>query len=216
MVSYTNSDRQWAFWIGQELEKLGHRPRILDWEIQAGGDIRAWMEERLEKADRVLCVVSSAYLTQDYSGWERRSAQRAAASQQTNFILPVFIEDCEAPVAMAHIKRCALFGLPEEDARNQFAAYLAEAKAPAGPLRFPGAAKRAPSVTVDFPDGASAAGGARIAVGKKDARKSGGKKSAAKKGAGRKTAAKKTATKRAPSKRKKTAPVPPKTSPPMA
>jgi hypothetical protein len=26
-VSYTSSDRDWAFWIGQELEKLGHAPR---------------------------------------------------------------------------------------------------------------------------------------------------------------------------------------------
>ena len=53
-VSYTSSDRDWAFWIGQELEKLGHIPRIHEWEISAGGDIPAWMEERLQKADHVL------------------------------------------------------------------------------------------------------------------------------------------------------------------
>ena len=140
-VSYTSSDREWAFWIGRELEKLGHKPRIHDWEIQAGGDIPQWMEERLESAYRVLCVVSAAYLTQHYSEWERRSAQWAAASKRPNFMLPVFIEDCEVPLAMAHIKRCALFGLSEEDARNRFAAYLSEAKPPTGPTRFPGRAK---------------------------------------------------------------------------
>jgi tetratricopeptide (TPR) repeat protein len=140
-VSYTSSDREWAFWIGRELEKLGHKPRVHDWEIQAGGDIPQWMEERLESADRVLCVVSSVYLTQHYSEWERRSAQWAAASKRPNFMLPVFIEDCQAPLAMAHIKRCALFGLSEEDARNRFAAYLSEAKPPSGPTRFPGSAK---------------------------------------------------------------------------
>ena len=68
----------------------------------------AWMEERLEKADRVLCVVSATYLTKDYSSWERRAAQWAAASKRPNFVLPVFVEDCEAPVALAHIKRCDL------------------------------------------------------------------------------------------------------------
>ena len=26
-VSYTSSDREWAFWIGQELGKLKHKPR---------------------------------------------------------------------------------------------------------------------------------------------------------------------------------------------
>ena len=46
-VSYTSNDRDWAFWIGQELEKLGHAPRIHEWEISAGGDIAKWMDERL-------------------------------------------------------------------------------------------------------------------------------------------------------------------------
>jgi hypothetical protein len=32
-VSYTSNDRNWAFWIGQELLKLGHAPRIHEWEI---------------------------------------------------------------------------------------------------------------------------------------------------------------------------------------
>ena len=36
-VNYTSSDRDWAFWIGQELEKLGHSPHIHEWEIPAGG-----------------------------------------------------------------------------------------------------------------------------------------------------------------------------------
>jgi hypothetical protein len=30
-VSYTNSDWEWAFWIGQELEKLGHVARLHEW-----------------------------------------------------------------------------------------------------------------------------------------------------------------------------------------
>jgi hypothetical protein len=38
-VSYTSSDRDWAFWIGQELLNLGRAPRIHEWEISAGGDI---------------------------------------------------------------------------------------------------------------------------------------------------------------------------------
>ncbi len=59
-VSYTSSDRDWAFWIGQELEKLGHAPHIHDWEISAGGDIAGWMEDRNDKADNVLLVVSEA------------------------------------------------------------------------------------------------------------------------------------------------------------
>ena len=42
-VSYTSSDREWAEWIGHELIKLGHTPRLHDWEIKSGDDIMAWM-----------------------------------------------------------------------------------------------------------------------------------------------------------------------------
>jgi TIR domain len=42
--SYTSSDRQWAEWIGQCLQDLGHTPRLHDWEVPAGGDIGAWRQ----------------------------------------------------------------------------------------------------------------------------------------------------------------------------
>src|ERR1700759_21259 len=40
-VSYTSKDRDWAFWIGQELEKLGHVARIDAWELTGGDNIMA-------------------------------------------------------------------------------------------------------------------------------------------------------------------------------
>ena len=148
-VSYTSKDRDWAFWIGQELKTLGHNPRIHEWEIPAGGDIPAWMEQRLQSADRVLCVVSADYLTKEYSSWERRAAQWAAAKGRPNFMLLVLVEDCEVPVTMAHIKRCVLFDLSEEKARASLSAYLAEAGPPAGPMLFPGAG----TPQTEFPGG---------------------------------------------------------------
>jgi hypothetical protein len=50
-VSYTSSDRDWAFWIAKELKALGHTPRVHEWEIKGGDDICAWMEERHDAAD---------------------------------------------------------------------------------------------------------------------------------------------------------------------
>jgi hypothetical protein len=35
-VSYTSSDRDWAFWIGKELQKLGHTPHTLISDLPAG------------------------------------------------------------------------------------------------------------------------------------------------------------------------------------
>jgi hypothetical protein len=120
-VSYTSSDRDWAFWIGQELLKFGHAAHLHDWEISAGGNIMAWMDERHQKADRVLCVVSSRYLDAPYSALERHGAQWAAVSKRPNFLLPVLVESCETPTLLAPLKRCDLHGLNEDEARARFA-----------------------------------------------------------------------------------------------
>jgi hypothetical protein len=80
-VSYTSSDKDWAYWIGTELKALGHTPHIHEWEIKAGGDIYAWMEQRHDSADHVLCVVSDDYLKAPYSTLERNAALWQAGSQ---------------------------------------------------------------------------------------------------------------------------------------
>jgi hypothetical protein len=154
-VSYTSSDREWAFWIGKELLRLGHAPHIHEWEIPAGGNIVEWMGERLKKTDHVLCVISSVYLTKDYSSWELQAAQWAAVGKRSNFTLPVFVEDCEARPLLAPFKRCDLFGLSEKEARNKLAEYLAPTVQPVGPATFPGEAKRSakmpPTESIPFP-----------------------------------------------------------------
>ncbi len=167
-VSYTSSDKDWAFWIGQELEKLGHTAHVHKWEISAGGDIAAWMEERHDKADHILCVVSEAYLRAPYSSWERQAAQWAAVSTRPRFALPVFVEDCEAPTLLAPFKRCDLHGIGEQEARARLAEYLTPAAKPTGPARFPGSVKSpqaplSPPEPVTFPGGSSTSQGAPTA-----------------------------------------------------
>src|SRR5262245_25055683 len=140
-ISYTASDRDWAFWIARELDALGHKSHIHEWEIPGGGDIAAWMEERHHDADHILCVISKTYLSKPYSSWERRAAQWAAANDRPNFALPVFIEACEAPTLLAHVKRCDLHGLTEEEARARLSAFLGPVEKPTGAMPYPGQAK---------------------------------------------------------------------------
>jgi tetratricopeptide (TPR) repeat protein len=165
-VSYTSSDRDWAFWIGQELEKLGHHPRIHEWEISGGGDIPRWMEERHHDADHILCVISRAYLSAPYSSWERRAAQWAAATDRPNFALPAFVEPCEPPTMLAQIKRCDLYDIDEDEARERLKAFVAPATKPLGLMRFPGTkrgyASASPSTMVAFPGRSSGDVGAAL------------------------------------------------------
>jgi tetratricopeptide (TPR) repeat protein len=158
-VSYTSDDKGWADWIGLELEKLGHEARLFDWEVSGGGNVAKWMVDRHDEADHVLCVVSPSYLdkTKRYSEWERLGAMLAAVNGRENFVLPVFVESCEAPTLLATTKRCDLYGLREADARARLAEYLKPAAKPSGRVPFPGAratkgGTRPPQAAVSFPD----------------------------------------------------------------
>jgi hypothetical protein len=140
-VSYTSSDRDWAFWIGQELQRLGHVPRLQDWEVSGGGNVAEWTNERFGDADYILCVISEASLKDAYSGSEHHVAQLADMSKRPNFTLPVFIEACETPILFAPLKRCDLHGLKEDEARARLAAFIKPAERLSGPVAFPGTKK---------------------------------------------------------------------------
>jgi hypothetical protein len=153
-VSYTSSDKDWAEWIGHELIRLGQKPHLHDWEISGGGNLAEWMEKRHDEADHVLCVVSKTYLGKPYSSWERHAAQWAM--HRPNFVLPVFVEDCEPPTMFAHLKRCELFraGDDAETARKLLEAFLKPAQRSAAQATFPGRAAKSeptPSAAPAFP-----------------------------------------------------------------
>jgi hypothetical protein len=139
-VSYTSKDRDWANWIGLELEALGHVVHIDHWEVSAGDNIMEWLEKRLDDADHVLCVVSETYLKKPYSSLERQASQWEAVSVRSNFFLPVFIEACATPRLFKPLKRCDLHGLAEEEARACLKSYLTPAAKPSH-APFPGSVK---------------------------------------------------------------------------
>jgi hypothetical protein len=128
-VSYTSSDRDWAFWIAKQLEPLG-TPHIHEWEIESGDDIYAWMEQHHDAADHVLCVISDDYLKAPYSTLERNAALWQAASKRPGFVLLVAVKQCRLPTLSDHIRRCELFGVSEDAARIRFRQFMKERRAP--------------------------------------------------------------------------------------
>jgi tetratricopeptide (TPR) repeat protein len=138
-ISYTSSDRDWAFWIAHELEALGHVPHVHEWEIPAGGDIMAWITQRHSQADHILCVCSKEYFNKPYSSLERLSAQWAAATDRPGFALPVVVEECQLPTLFAILKRCDLYGSDEATARQRLRQFVSPPEKPSGRIAFPGA-----------------------------------------------------------------------------
>ncbi len=114
----------------RRLKELGHTPHIHEWEIKGGDDIYAWMEAHHDAADHVLCVVSDEYLKAPYSTLERNAALWQAASRRPGFVLLVVVKQCRLPTLSDHIRRCELFGIPEEAARQRFRAFMKTRGAP--------------------------------------------------------------------------------------
>lgn len=141
-VSYTSSDRDWAFWIAKELEALGHTPHVHEWEIKGSEDIYSWMQKRLDAADRMLCVTSEDYLTAAYSTNERNAALWKSATNP-GFALIAVVKPCEIPTLFAHFKRYELHSVDEQEARTRIAGMFAAGR-PAHQVLFPGA--KAPSL----------------------------------------------------------------------
>jgi TIR domain len=136
-ISYTSSDRDWAFWIAKELKALGHVPHVHEWEVKGGDDIYAWMQARHDAADHVLCVVSDDYLKAPYSTLERNAALWQAITKRPGFALLVAVKSCTLPTLSDHIRRCELFGVPEKAARIRFRDFMSKREAPEA-AAFPG------------------------------------------------------------------------------
>jgi len=150
-ISYTSTDREWAFWIAAELKALGHAPHVHEWEIDAGADIYAWMEERHDAAEHVLCVISDEYLKAPYSTLERNAALWQAIGKRPGFALLVVVRPCRLPTLADHIRRCELFGIPQEAARLRFREFM-QHRAPAERAAFPGKVSAVSNIPIRVPE----------------------------------------------------------------
>jgi tetratricopeptide (TPR) repeat protein len=149
-ISYTASERDWAFWIAQELEALGHAAHVHEWEIRGGDDIYAWIEQRHDAADHVLCVVSDEYLKAPYSTLERNAAIWQAAARRPGFVLFVAVKPCRLPSLIDHYRRCELYGVADEEARRRFRAFMAH-PATSAPIAYPGEAFAVSNIPIRVP-----------------------------------------------------------------
>ena len=124
-VSYTSSDRDWAHWIGWQLQQAGHEPFVHEWEIGAGQNIAGWMEERVDQADRLLGVFSDAYCKVLYSQSERWTAYWENPRGGRAFLLPIEVRKVSKwPALVSPLKRLSLVGLDEIQASKQLLTFL--------------------------------------------------------------------------------------------
>jgi tetratricopeptide (TPR) repeat protein len=134
-VSYTSADRAWAEWIAWQLEAEGYEVILQAWDFTVGRDWAHEMQHATATADRVVAVLSAAYLQSGHGEAEWRVFYAQDPSGERGMLLPVRIGDVDPP---GLLKTRIYVDLVDQDAKSARAALLAAARGARGkPLEAP-------------------------------------------------------------------------------
>ncbi|WP_250279774.1 TIR domain-containing protein [Frankia sp. Cppng1_Ct_nod] len=137
-VSVAGPDRPWARWIGQQLARAGYRVEYDEWSWPAGVSFIERMDQALAQADRVIAVVSPAYLGAETYGREEREAGLLLGHTRKGVLVPILVAPCELPPLLGRLSHISLLGLDEETARSVLLDRLADPAMPTRDMPFPG------------------------------------------------------------------------------
>jgi len=96
-ISHSSRDKGFATRLAEDLERLGHRPWLDEWEIKVGECIVTRLDRGIADSDYVVIVLSSHSVT---SGWvekEWKTKYWSEIEAGRPLVLPVLIEDCDIP-----------------------------------------------------------------------------------------------------------------------
>jgi tetratricopeptide (TPR) repeat protein len=96
-VSYTSADRAWAEWIAWQLEAEGYQVVVQAWDFTSGHDWAHEMQHATTRAERVVAVLSAAYLRSGHGEAEWRAFYAKDPSGERRLLLPVRVSEVEPP-----------------------------------------------------------------------------------------------------------------------
>jgi tetratricopeptide (TPR) repeat protein len=142
-VSYTSTDRAWAEWIAWQLEAEGYRVVVQAWDFRPGSDFLQQMHQAVQEAQRIIAVLSPAYLTSAYGGAEWRAVFAKDPTGERGLLLPVRVEEVEPPGLLTTRIYVDLVGKNTANARAALLAAARDARGkPAEEPGFPGAQRQ--------------------------------------------------------------------------
>nr|WP_131771040.1 toll/interleukin-1 receptor domain-containing protein [Candidatus Protofrankia californiensis] len=94
-MSYTQVDRPWAEWIAWTLEDAGYRVLFQGWDFVPGSNWPALVHQGVRRAERLVLVVSPAYLESVGGTAEWQAMWAADIAGGARRLLPVLISECE-------------------------------------------------------------------------------------------------------------------------
>jgi hypothetical protein len=138
-VSYTSADRAWAEWIAWQLEAEGYQVVVQAWDFTPGNDWAHEMQRATSTAERVVAVLSAAYLRSAHGEAEWRVFYAQDPSGQQGLLLPVRVDKVDPP---GLLKTRIYVDLVDQDTTSAREALLAAARGarskPSTEPKFPG------------------------------------------------------------------------------
>ena len=118
-ISYNQSDRQVAEWIGWQLEAAGYSVVIQAWDFGAAQNFVLAMDRAAQTADRTLVVLSPAFLASRFTAPEWAAAFARDPTGALGLLLPVRVKDCNPAGLLGQIVYIDLVGAANKDEARQ-------------------------------------------------------------------------------------------------
>ena len=141
-VSHAGADRAWAEWVAWQLMDAGYTVELAVWDWAAGRNLVTAMSDALDRADRVVALLSAAYFDRSrYTTEEWAAALVHVPGPEGGRLVPVRVEDVpvtDMPAVLRSLVFYDVFGVEEEAARQSLPAAIAGSRRPDSPPGFPG------------------------------------------------------------------------------
>ena len=93
-ISYNKADRQWAEWIGRQLEEQGFTVFLQYWDFRPGSNFILEMQKAAQEVERTIAVLSPDYLTALYTQPEWAAAFSNDPTGSQKKLLPIRVREC--------------------------------------------------------------------------------------------------------------------------
>jgi tetratricopeptide (TPR) repeat protein len=143
-ISYTRTDGAWAEWIAWQLEAAKYSTLIQAWDFRPGTNFVAEMDAATKRAERVIAVLSHAYLASDYAFSEWATKFRLDPRGTHGLVLPVRVQECEVDGLLGSIVYIDLVGLDEQRAQDTLLAGVLRERVKPATVPFPSSQQTRP------------------------------------------------------------------------
>lgn len=123
-ISYNKADRHWASGIGDWLDQAGFTTIIQERDFAAGSNFVSEMHRALQKAKRLLMILSPDFLSAKFPEAEWTAALASDPTGAKRTVIPVRVRDCEPPGLLRTIIYIDLVGLRPDEARKKLIAEI--------------------------------------------------------------------------------------------